>query len=340
MPAIAQLDVVMSPELASVLAAVLAAVCVGGIVISLLYSRIGQRSEAGRRLAAIAAWDGPAGRAIGADESARKRSIEATLRNIEEQQKARKGVRPSLTIRMQQAGLNWSRNTYFVVCFAAGVASSLIALVIFGVGALPALGFGLAGGLLLPHFYVSKMRNDRFKDFTAEFPNAVDVIVRGVKAGLPLVDCLRIIAAEAKEPVRSEFRGVLDDQSLGVPMDQAVQRLPERIPVAEANFFAIVISLQSRSGGSLSEALGNLSKVLRDRKKMAGKVRAMSSEAKASAGIIGSLPVAVTCLLYLSSPDYISLLFTTLVGKLVLASCAVWMGAGILMMRKMINFDF
>ena len=131
-----------------------------------------------------------------------------------------------------------------------------------------------------------------------------------------------MIASEAKEPVRSEFKTILDDQTLGVPIDQAVQRLAERIPVAEANFFAIVISLQSRSGGSLSEALGNLSRVLRERKKMAGKIKAMSSEAKASAGIIGSLPVVVTCFLYLSSPDYISLLFTTFIGKMVLAGAA------------------
>ena len=149
-----------------------------------------------------------------------------------------------------------------------------------------------------------------------------------------------MIASEAKEPVRSEFKMILDDQTLGVPIDQAVQRLAERIPVAEANFFAIVISLQSRSGGSLSEALGNLSRVLRERKKMDGKIKAMSSEAKASAGIIGSLPVIVTCLLYLSSPDYISLLFTTFIGKIVLAGAAVWMGFGVLVMRKMINFDF
>ena len=275
-----------------------------------------------RRLAAIATWDGPVGRAVGADEGGRKRSIETTLRNLEEQQKAKKGVKPSLTIRMRQAGLNWSKKTYFVACLVAGGVSFVIALAVFGISPLPALGFGLAGGLLLPHLYVNRRRTGRFKDFTAEFANAVDVIVRGVKAGLPLVDCLRMIATEAKEPVRSEFKTILDDQTLGVPIDQAVQRLAVRMPVAEANFFAIVISLQSRSGGSLSEALGNLSRVLRERKKMAGKIKAMSSEAKASAGIIGSLPVVVTCLLYLSSPDYISLLFTTLIGKMVLAAAA------------------
>ena len=290
----------LSPELVPVLAAVLAALCVGGVVISVLYSRVGRRSEAAKRLAAIATWDGPVGRAVGSDEGGRKRSIETTLRNLEEQQKAKKGVKPSLTIRMRQAGLGWSKKTYFLACLGAAAFSFVVALAVFGVGPLPALGFGLAGGLLLPHLYVNRERRRRFKAFTAEFPNAVDVIVRGVKAGLPLVDCLRMIASEAKEPVRSEFKTILDDQTLGVPIDQAVQRLAERIPVAEANFFAIVISLQSRSGGSLSEALGNLSRVLRERKKMAGKIKAMSSEAKASAGIIGSLPVVVTCFLYLT----------------------------------------
>lgn len=330
----------LPPELSPLFAAVLAALCVGGLVISVLYSRIGRRSEASRRLAAIATWDGPGGRAVGTDEGGRKRSIETTLRNLEEQQKAKQGVKPSLTIRMRQAGLGWSKKTYFFACIIAASFSFVVATAVFGVSLLPALAFGFAGGLLLPHVYVNKKRARRFQAFTAEFPNAVDVIVRGVKAGLPLVDCLRMIASEANEPVRSEFKTILDDQTLGVPIDQAVQRLAERIPVSEANFFAIVISLQSRSGGSLSEALGNLSRVLRERKKMAGKIKAMSSEAKASAGIIGSLPVVVTCFLYFSSPDYISLLFTTFTGKMVLAAAAIWMCLGILMMRKMINFDF
>jgi tight adherence protein B len=330
----------LSPELVPIVAAVLAALSVGGVVVSILYSRVARRSEASRRLAAIATWDGPVNRAVGSDESGRKRSIESTLRNLEEQQKAKNGVKPSLTIRMRQAGLNWSKNTYFVACAGAAAFSFVVALAVLGVSPIPALGFGLAGGLLLPHLYVNKKRAGRFKAFTAEFANAVDVIVRGVKAGLPLVDCLRMIASEAKEPVRGEFKTILDDQTLGVPIDQAVHRLAERVPVAEANFFAIVISLQSRSGGSLSEALGNLSKVLRERKKMAGKIKAMSSEAKASAGIIGSLPIIVTCFLYLTSPDYISLLFTTFVGKVVLTGAAIWMSFGVLMMRKMINFDF
>jgi tight adherence protein B len=163
--------------------------------------------------------------------------------------------------------------------------------------------------------------------------------VRGIKSGLPLVDCVKIVAAEAQEPVKSEFKAVVEDQALGLPLDEAVQRLPERMPVADANFFAIVIAIQSRTGGSLSEALGNLSKILRERKKMKAKVKAMSAEAKASGGIIGTLPVVVASLVYLTSPDYISLLWTTDIGKMALAGSALWMSIGVFTMKKMINFD-
>ncbi len=166
------------------------------------------------------------------------------------------------------------------------------------------------------------------------------MFVRGVKAGLPLIDCLKVIAREAQEPVRSEFQAIVEDQTLGMPISDAVARFPERIPLAETNFFAIVITIQARTGGSLAEALSNLSKVLRDRRKMDAKIRAMSAEAKASAGIIGSLPIVVAILVYLTSPDYIMLLFQTTTGNIVLAGSALWMLMGIMVMRKMINFDF
>ncbi len=284
----------------------------------------------------------PGDRKAHADENRRKRSVEDTIKEIEEQQKLRvnKTAKPSLTMRMRQAGLSWSKNTYFAVCVFAGVFS--FAASIFGGGAklLPACGFALAGGLLLPHMYVSQKRKSQFKKFLKEFPNAVDVIVRGVKAGLPLIDCMKVIASDSQEPVRSEFREIIEDQALGLPMGDAVTRLVERIPLAEANFFAIVVAIQSRSGGSLSEVLGNLSKVLRDRKMMEAKIRAMSSEAKSSAGIIAALPVVVTVLVYFSTPGYIMRLFETSTGNLVLLASGMWMLMGVLVMRKMINFDF
>ena len=164
--------------------------------------------------------------------------------------------------------------------------------------------------------------------------------MRGIKAGLPLLDCLRMIAAEAPEPVRSEFRSIVETQTVGIPIGEACVKLYERVPLPEANFFSIVISIQQKAGGNLSEALGNLSRVLRDRKRMKAKIKAMSMEAKASGAIIAALPVAVMILVYLPSPSYISLLWTESLGRMMLACCVVWMSMGVFVMKKMINFDF
>jgi tight adherence protein B len=331
----------LSSELVAYLVASLAALSAVGVVVAAFHPRLTRPSEAERRFRAIAAL-GTDPDAPGAtnDEERRRRAVEATLKDMDEKQKARRSTKPTLVGRMRQGGLEWSKRTYYVICGVSGGAVFLAAWGIAGLEPLPAAGFGVSGGLLLPHLYVGTKRNRRSRAFTAEFPNAVDIIVRGVKAGLPLIDTLKIIAVEAQEPVRSEFRQVIEDQTLGLPLEEAVERLPDRIPLQEASFFAIVIATQSKTGGSLSEALGNLSKVLRERVKMKAKIRAMSSEAKASGGIIGALPFVVGVLVYLTSPDYIALLFTTVTGKLVLAGCALWMGIGITVMRKMINFDF
>jgi len=332
----------LPPVVLAVVVFLLATLCVGAILLAALYPRLAAASALDRRLALISTPAGPAALKNGVpEESRRKRSVEQTLREAEEKlaARAKRSTKPSLAVRLRQAELGWSKRTYFLVCIAAGLAVTLLILAMTGFGTAPAVGFGLAGGLLLPHLYVGFRRNRRFKNFAKEFPNAVDVIVRGVKAGLPLVDCLKIIATEAQEPVKGEFRILVQDQTLGMPLDEAVQRLPERMPLAEASFFAIVIAIQSRTGGSLSEALGNLSKVLRERKKMQAKVKAMSAEAKASGGIIGSLPVIVCTLVYLTSPAYIGILFETFTGNVVLVCSALWMLIGILVMRKMINFE-
>ena len=186
---------------------------------------------------------------------------------------------------------------------------------------------------------LSFLAKRRIKKFVEEFPNALDVITRGIKAGLPLGDCLRIIAAEAAEPVKSEFRRVVESQALGLTVPEAIERMAERVPVTETNFFSIVISIQSKAGGNLSEAIGNLSRVLRDRKKMKGKVQAMAMEAKASGAIIAGMPFIVATLVYLTSPQYMSLLWTTNMGRLALCGAAFWMSIGIFSMKKMINFD-
>jgi tight adherence protein B len=332
----------LTPAFVFSLTFVLGACSVGGVLLAILYPRVQAASGLDRQLDVIAATGTLAGgRGSAADDGRRKRT-EVTLREAEErlQFTAEKRHNPSLLVRMRQADITWSRNTYYLICVGVGIVAFLLTLSIAGLGTFPALGFGLAGGLLGPHWYVKMARNRRFKRFSTEFPNAIDVIVRGIKAGLPLADCLKIIAAETQEPVKGEFKTLVEDNTLGMPLDEAVQRLPNRVPLAEANFFAIVIAIQTRTGGSLAEALGNLSKVLRDRKKMEAKIKAMSGEAKASAMIIGLLPVFVIGMLYLTSPGYIALIFTTSTGHWVLAGCGILMLCGTMMMKKMINFDF
>ncbi|WP_018235799.1 type II secretion system F family protein [Ensifer sp. BR816] len=332
----------LSTSLFPLLIFFLASTSVGGVMLAALYPRAAKAGAYRQRFERVAGrTEIKATETTDEERRDRRRSVEKSLREIDEQQKAhaRKGGKAKLHVRLRQAGLGWSIRTYWSACAGSGIVTYFL-VTLQGLGAFAALGFAIAGGLFLPHFYVNAKRNMRLKRFAAEFPNAVDVIVRGLKAGLPMTDCLRVIAAEAQEPVKGEFVTIAQDQTLGLPVDEAVERLCDRIPLSEARFFAIVIAIQSRTGGSLSEALGNLSKVLRERKKMKAKIKAMSAEAKSSAGIIGALPFIVAGAVYLTSPDYMSLLFTTFAGKMVLVGSALWMSIGIFIMRKMINFDF
>ena len=197
-----------------------------------------------------------------------------------------------------------------------------------------------AAGFGVPRWLLGFLKKRREKQFIAALPDAVDIIVRGIKAGLPLFDSIKVVAADAPEPLRGEFLAIIETQAIGMPLSDACLRLYERMPLPEANFFGIVVAIQQKTGGNLAEALGNLSKVLRDRKKMAEKIQAMSMEAKASAAIIGSLPPIVMFIVYLTTPSYITLLWTDKMGQLMLAGCAIWMTMGVLVMKKMINFDF
>jgi tight adherence protein B len=270
------------------------------------------------------------------EKTARKKQISDSLKDLE---KKRGQTRLTLDMKIQQAGLSITGRQFMIGSFVGGV---LFAALVFVLSnsvyiAGPAVIIGIFG---LPNFVLGRLRKRRINKFIAEFPNAIDIIVRGVKAGLPLGDCLRIIGTEASEPVRSEFRMISETQAMGLSLGEAVDRIAQRVPVTEANFFAIVINIQSKAGGNLSEALGNLSRVLRERKKMKGKIGAMSMEAKASAAIIGAVPFVVVGLLYVSSPTYVSLLWTTNHGIIVTCAAIVWMGIGIVMMKKMISFDF
>jgi tight adherence protein B len=242
-------------------------------------------------------------------------------------------------VRIAQAGLSWSKRQFMIISAVLGMAV-FVTIVLSGFGLLIAAGLGFAAAFGVPRWLLSFLKKRREAKFLKDFPDAVDVIVRGIKAGLPLLDCMKMITVESQEPLKSEFRAIVETQAVGMPLGEACLKLYESMPLPEANFFGIVISIQQKAGGNLSETLGNLSRVLRDRKKMKGKINAMSQEAKASAGIIGALPVAVMTLVYLTSPEYIKPLFTDPLGRLMLAGSACWMACGVLVMKKMINFDF
>lgn len=314
----------------------LAILCAGGLAYALIYPFLSGEVKADERRQAVAGT--PARPVRKSEETTVKRpSIEETLKEID--RKRHNVNRPPLSVQIAQAGLTWSKKKFLVMSGALG-AGGFLAAMISGVEPLWALAAGLALGLGVPRWVLGFLKKRRLAAFLNELANAVDVIVRGVKAGLPLGDCLRIVATEAQEPVRTEFRHIIEQTTLGIPLYEAVLKLYERMPVAEANFFCIVVSIQQKAGGNLAESLGNLSKVLRDRKKMKSKIVAMSQEAKSSAAIIGSLPPAVMVFVYLSTPHYISLLWTSEMGRLLLAGCLVWMFIGVMVMRKLINFDF
>ncbi len=321
----------------SILIVLLAVAAGAGAFYVLVFPLLTGEAKAEKRHARIVAKGGGRRADIRtADAAVRRKQVSDTLKELE-QRNAEKN-RISIEMRIARAGLNWTKLNFFL---AAGFAATVTALSLLALTGSPifALGGLVIGALGLPNFALGFLTRRRLKKFALEFPNSIDIIIRGVRAGLPLGDCLRVIAAEAGEPVRSEFRRIVEAQTLGLSAAEAVERMPQRIPTPEANFFAIVVAIQQKAGGNLAEALANLSRVLRERKKMRDKVKAISSEAKASAMIIGSLPIVVAALVYLTSPHYIELLWITDTGRIVLGVCAVVMGIGIFIMKKMIAFD-
>jgi tight adherence protein B len=315
----------------------LVALALGGV--GFAFAGGGEKSKT--RVAAVAK---PAGAARGAragssaaESAAQKRkNVAVMLKDIEKNRA--KAEKPTMRRRLERAGFPKTEpRTFYMIC---GIVAAVTAAIAIMTHQKP-LVIGLAAfavGLGLPRWVLGFLAARRKKKFTAEFANAIDVIVRSVKSGLPTNEALRIVAREAPGPVGFEFTNLVESLKVGVTLEQGLKRMRDSMPTAEVGFFAIVMTIQSKSGGNLSEALSNLSGVLRDRKRLQGKIKAMSSEAKASAMIIGSLPPGVAGIVYLTTPAYISLLFTEKVGNLLLVGCAIWMGTGIMVMRKMINF--
>lgn len=315
----------------------LAMVATGGVAYVLVYPWLSGDARGEQRQRAIVTTEPTKRRVERGTAASRRDAVAQTLKDLERKDKADKKV--TLASRITYAGLTWSVPRYYVTCVLIGLLAALLATIglqsiLFG------LIVGVAAGAALPLWYLSLLRARRIKKFQEEFPNAIDIIVRGVKSGLPLGDCLRIISVEAAEPVRSEFRKIIEAQSVGMSVGEACGKLYKSMPTSEANFFGIVVQIQAKTGGSLSDAFGNLSRVLRERKKMKGKINALSMEAKASAAIIAALPFIVSGMVSVTSPKYMVVLFTTQIGKLLVAGSLFWMFLGVMMMRKMIRFDF
>jgi tight adherence protein B len=280
--------------------------------------------------------DKPRARTAADVAGGRRKQIAQTLKAVEKQERK---VKLTTQSRLSRAGLATSVKTFWIICGVLGVLTFLIGVVLSG-NLLIALLAAFVVGLGLPRWVLGFLFARRTKKFTEEFPNATDVIVRGIKSGLPVHDCLKVIAKESSEPLAGEFRQLVESAAMGVSLEQALEKMYERMPTSEVRFFAIVMSIQQKTGGNLAEALTNLSTVLRARKLMVEKIKAMSGEAVASAFIIGCLPPGVMGLVYMSTPKYMMPLFTDPRGHLMLLGAVMWMGTGVFVMKKMINFKF
>jgi tight adherence protein B len=324
--------------------ALLAAISTAGLAYVVMFSRLEADKKADLRFRKITAGETDrvnlkAARDRMNELSKRRRSVQDSLKDLQKKQKERSAsAKPPLKVRLVQAGLSMSITKFAVFSAIAGI-FAFIAILIASGSLLIAGGALIFASLGLPRWVVGYLVNRRCKKFIEEFPNSLEIMVRSIKSGLPLSDAIRLIATDGQEPVKTEFRRIIDSQGVGMSVPEACTRMIQTVPLQEVNFFSVVITIQSQAGGNLSEALGNLAKVLRERRKMKAKVQALSMEAKASAAIIGALPFIVTTLVYISSPEYITVLFTDTRGHIILGVSGIWMSMGVFVMRQMINFD-
>ncbi|MCO5732777.1 type II secretion system F family protein [Rhizobium sp. SSA_523] len=325
--------------------AALVAIAAAALAYGVMYSRIEVEKKTASRVSRVGSAETERVKVKAARDrvqelSKRRKSMQDSLKDLErkQQEKNKKFGDTSIKARIARSGLSLSLARYYTYCGIVGLMVLLVCL-IAGLPLLPVLGVVFTASLGLPRWILAFLISRRQNKFLEELPNALDVMVRSIRSGLPLNDAMRLIASDGQEPVKGEFRRVVEAQQVGLSVPEACARMMVTMPLPEVNFFAIVIAIQSQAGGNLSEALSNLAAVLRERRKMKAKVKAISMEAKASAVIIGALPFIVSLLVYLTSPEYIAVLFTDPRGHMILLFSAVWMTIGIFVMRKMINFD-
>jgi tight adherence protein B len=240
--------------------------------------------------------------------------------------------------RLERTGRDWSLSKYFLVC--AGLAVAAVGILLLQQAPFfLALFVGLFVGIGVPHFVVGKLITRRVAQFTARFPDAIELMVRGLRSGLPISETMGVVATEVQGPIAVEFQNVSDKMKIGRTMEAALQESADRLGTPEFQFFVITLAIQRETGGNLAETLANLADVLRKRAQMRLKIRAMSSESKASAYIIGALPFIVFGLIMYINPNYMGDFFTD--QRLIIAGIGglIWMSIGAFIMAKMINFE-
>ena len=331
-------------DLSSIAFIVMVALAVGGSAIALLFPFFSS-NLGGNRVKAISTGKktesfGSSLRSRFTEDSKdlRRRQIQDSLKQVGKQEKEVKKKRASLRVNLEQAGLDISVRAYWTSSMILGLVMGVVTFIVFP-NILVVIAVMFVAILGFPRWVLKTLRKRRQNVFLIDFADALDVMVRGLKSGLPVSEAMKIIASESGPPVGPEFAEVVEGQRLGISIEQGLERMVDRIPLAEVNFLAIVMAIQSKTGGNLSEALGNLSRVLRDRKRMKQKVASVSQEAKSSAAIIGSLPFILIVVLTFLNPDYMNPIFSTEMGHMLLIGSGLWMSCGVLVMRKMINFQ-
>ena len=244
----------------------------------------------------------------------------------------------ALAVRLDRTGKKWTLSQYFYS--SAGLALAVAVLVYLRSGALLlSLGIGIAVGAGVPHMVVNRFIKKRTNQFNAKFPDAIELLVRGLRSGLPVTETLSVVAQEVPGPVGEEFKSIVERIKIGRTMEESLQETGDRLGIAEFNFFCITLAIQRETGGNLAETLSNLADVLRKRAQMKLKIRAMSSESKASAYIVGSLPFIVFGMIFWINPDYLGGFFSD--DRLIVAGLGgmVWMSIGAFIMAKMVSFE-
>ncbi len=259
-----------------------------------------------------------------------------------EEKSALDGIIPKkdeLRKRLRQTGYEINFKQYTTANAAIAFVPTIVLVLATDLAFIPCLASGIAAGLAIPHFWVNLVIKKRLTKFTTQFPDAIDLIVRGLKAGLPVTESIQAVGQEMEDPIAVEFKTITDEIRFGKTMDEALWQASEKLDTPEFKFFVICISVQQETGGNLAETLENLSNILRGRAQLKLKIKAMSSEGKASAAIIGALPFIMLGVISALNFDYMNVMFTDPRGQLALLVGFIWMSIGMFIISKLINFD-